>query len=125
LFLCAAVGAADAPPGESLSETWNGAHASLELTATGGHLEFDCAHGDLGQAITLDPGGRFDVPGSYAEEHGGPVRADAPAGGLQVRYRGRVSHDHLDFTIFRVPSQQRLGSYSLERNGEFRLVKCR
>jgi hypothetical protein len=80
---------------------WGGEHVSLQVTAKGGTLEFDCAHGTIGGELVLDASGRFDVPGVYAEERGGPVHEDAPASGLAVRYSGRVKGSTMRLTVTR------------------------
>jgi hypothetical protein len=125
VFLCAAACAADAPAATPVLGTWNGAHISVELTATGGSVEFDCAHGKLDQPVVLDGEGRFDVPGRYVEEHGGPVRADAPADGVLVRYQGRVTGGRMTLTVLRADDDESPDTFSLERGGESQLVKCR
>src|SRR5215475_15948993 len=55
---------------------WGGQHIHAQITENGAELEFDCAHGSIPQAITLDSKGRFDVVGKFAPEHGGPIRRD-------------------------------------------------
>lgn len=55
--------------------TWGADHVALEVTADGGRIEYDCAHGELSEPLRLDRDGRFDVTGTHTLEHGGPVRA--------------------------------------------------
>lgn len=125
LLLCMAAGATDAPPATPLVGIWNGERVSLELTATGGSVEFDCAHGDLEQPVVPDAKGRFDVPGHYVEEHGGPVHADEPVSGIAVRYTGRVTDGRMTLTVVLADTNTSEGTYSLDRGGESVLMKCR
>ena len=114
-----------ASPAQEMSGDWGGAHARLSLTATGGTVEFDCAHGELASAILLDPKSRFDVAGTYVEEHGGPVRRDEPAKPRPVRYAGQVSGSRMRLTVTRTDTKARIGAFEVERGREAELMKCR
>jgi hypothetical protein len=115
----------DVNPDQGLLGAWGGEHVSLELTAQGGSVEFDCAHGAIERAIVPDKSGRFDVPGRYVEEHGGPVRAGASSGGFAVRYSGQIKDGRMKLTVTRTGSKTRLGTFTLARGQEPSLVKCR
>lgn len=112
-------------PQERLLGAWGGEHISLELTANGGTVEFDCAHGAIARAIAPDASGRFDVPGRYVEEHGGPVRQGTPSAGLAVRFSGRVEDGRMTLNVTRSATKARIGTFALERGREPLLVKCR
>ncbi len=110
----------------ALLGAWNGAHVNVELTAQGGTVEFDCAHGAIDQPVAPDQRGRFDVTGRYFEERGGPVRADVPEDkGMAVRYHGTVKADRMRLTVTRSDSGVRVGAFTLVRGAEPTLVKCR
>jgi hypothetical protein len=104
---------------------WGGEHISLQLTAQGGTVEFDCAHGTITRKLVSDRSGRFDVPGTYVEEHGGPVRADERAEELPVRYTGSIKNGKLRLTITRSDTKKSLGTFTLTHGQEAFLVKCR
>ena len=104
---------------------WGGEHISLQLTAQGGTVEFDCAHGTIARKLVLDRSGRFDVPGTYVEEHGGPVRANEQAKEFPVRYTGSVKDGKLKLTITRSDTKKNLGTFTLAHGQEAFLVKCR
>ena len=112
-------------PAQALSGDWGGEHVSLQVTAAGGTVEFDCAHGDITGRVLLDRRARFDVPGTYVEEHGGPARMGEPARSLRVRYAGRVTNGRMTLTVTRTDTKARLGSFTLERGREPTLMKCR
>jgi hypothetical protein len=105
--------------------TWGGEHISLEVTEGGARVEYDCAHGTIGRRIVPDRKGRFDVPGTYVEESGGPVREGARPKSYPARYTGRVSGERMSLTVTRGDSQKVIGKYTLVRGREPELVKCR
>src|ERR1051325_6023659 len=72
------------PPG-----VWGGEHISLEVTASGGNLDFDCAHGAITEKIVPGHDGRFAVKGTYAAEHGGPGRGGEDSR-KRATYRGLI-----------------------------------
>jgi hypothetical protein len=112
-------------PEEGLLGAWSGEHVSLVLTAQGGTVELDCAHGEIARAIVPDRSGRFDVPGTHVEERGGPAREGAPPLSLDVRYSGRVKDGRMKLSVTRVDTKARLGTFTLDRGREPSLVKCR
>src|ERR1700682_4131246 len=54
--------------------SWGGEHIVLDVSAKSAEVEFDCAHGQITQSMTIDKDGDFDVAGTFTPEHGGPVR---------------------------------------------------
>lgn len=56
--------------------TSGGDHVAVEVTAEGGRIEHDCAHGEVGESLRVDRDDRFDMIGPHAPEHGGPIRED-------------------------------------------------
>lgn len=103
---------------------WGGEHVNLDATTTGARLEFDCAHGTITQALMLDTRNSFDVPGTYAQEHGGPVRIDEKPNTHPARYTGRVAGQTLTLTITLTDSQEKIGTYTLTRGQAARLFRC-
>ena len=105
---------------------WGGQHVSLEATADGGSLVFDCAHGRVKGPLYLDAEGRFDVPGTYARERGGPQRVGEDGReGETARYRGRVEDDLLTLTVRVGAEPEDIGTFRLRRGQTPRIVKCR
>lgn len=64
--LAACSGAATFRPGPLPAGTWGGDNAALIASDTSAHVHIGCTLGDVHQAIVIDPGGRFDVPGVYS-----------------------------------------------------------
>jgi hypothetical protein len=58
-------GATAIRPGPLTAGTWGGANAGLIASDTSAHVHIGCTLGNVHQAIVIDPGGRFDVPGVY------------------------------------------------------------
>jgi hypothetical protein len=102
---------------------WGGPHVALTLTSTGGELEFDCAHGELAEAIRPDAGGNFSAAGRYLQEHGGPTRKEDDNAGQAAVYEGRVQKHHLTVRI-RVGADV-FGPFELELGQDGQVVKCR
>ena len=123
VFLLMAVSAAE--PEALPAGSWGGKHISLEVTATGGTLDYDCAHGTIDEKIVLDRNGRFRVSGTHVEEHGGPVRLSEKSGGYAVTYIGQVKGGKMKLSILRKDNKKPVGTFTLERGKEAFIVKCR
>src|SRR6185503_15761872 len=106
--------------------TWGGEHVALEVTAEAGRLEYDCAHGDLGEPLVVDRSGRFDVTGTHTPEHGGPVREDEKLASHPARYVGRVDGNRMTLTVTVTVTNaaETLGTFTLTRGEAGRLLKC-
>lgn len=103
---------------------WGGEHARLTVEAASAAIEFDCAHGALDVPILLDRNGRFDVPGVFVRERGGPVRLDDPPDSHPARYVGTTDGRSLTLTVTLLDSVQNMGTYTLVLGMPPRLVKC-
>ena len=97
LFQAGARAAPDDSP--VASGTWGGDHIVLEVSEKGADVEFDCAHGQVTQPITLDKHGDFDAGGTFTPEHGGPVRRDENTPSASARYSGHVDGDKIRVTL--------------------------
>jgi hypothetical protein len=104
---------------------WGGEHIRFEVTGRGANVEYDCAHGTVEGRIVVDRRGRFGVNGMHYEEHGGPVRADEDAAGYPVRLSGTVGGSLMKLTVTRAGTKRVIGTFSLARDREANLVKCR
>lgn len=111
-------------PGPLAPGSWGGSHASLTVTAGGGHIEFDCAHGDVTAPIVVDRGGSFTTDGVFVQEHGGPIRVDEELAKRPARYSGRISGDSLSLDVTLTDTQEKRGTFELTRNGSPRVTKC-
>jgi hypothetical protein len=105
--------------------TWGGEHISLKATERGVEIEFDCAHAVINRRIVTDRRGRFDVSGTYVEEHGGPVREGERTGSYTVRFTGRITGETMTLTVRRGDAKESIGTFTLVYGREPELVKCR
>ena len=106
------------------SGTWSGEHIVLEVTRDGARVEYDCAHGTIDRRIVPDRRGRFDVPGTHVEEHGGPVR-DEPSERTLVRFAGHIDGNRMQLTVTKSSDSEVIGVFTLARGREPSLMKCR
>jgi hypothetical protein len=116
---CAAVPAAQVP----LIGEWGGVHIHLALTAAGGAVEYDCAHGKINQPVIPGPAGRFSAPGSHTREHGGPMRMGETLPSSPARYSGAVRGDRMTLRVD-VSGIGPIGPYELVRGAPPQLFRC-
>lgn len=102
---------------------WGGEGVVMQVSTDGAELEFTCAHGAIEAVLEVDAGGRFDLPGSYVAERGGPA-PDEGAAPRRARYRGQVRGDELRLTVTLVEAGDVVGTFTLVRGRSVRLVKC-
>ena len=102
---------------------WGGEHISLDVSEKGAKLEFDCAHGEITKPIKPDVHGRFNVPGTFTMEHGGPVMRDEKPDSAPARYAGQVKGDTMTLIVTR--GKEKLGTYTLKRGEAPKLMKCK
>jgi hypothetical protein len=95
------------------------------VTAKGAELEFDCAAGQIAKRIVLDSRGKFNVAGTFAPEHGGPVQRDESSPAANARYSGQVSGDSISLTVTAASGGAPIGSFNLTKGAEPSLMKCR
>jgi hypothetical protein len=113
-----------APEASSVSEgSWGGEHMILEVSAKGAEIELDCAHGQIAQHMSLDRHGNFDVAGTFAPEHGGPVLRDENTPPKQARYSGHIDGNTMSLTV--TAGKEKVGLFTLTRGSHPLLRKCR
>lgn len=103
---------------------WGGKHVQMEVSRDGAQLDFDCAHAVINQPLKLDRNRRFDVKGLYAQEHGGPIRADEDQTGRPARFKGSLSGKTLTLTVTLQGSTESIGTFTLRFGQTPRVVKC-
>lgn len=111
---------------------WGGPHVLLKITnvvdgvlpAGTGTVEFDCAHGSISLPVEPNKSGRFDVAGSYVQEHGGPIRADQPLTAKPAHYFGEINGNRMTLSVARTDSAWSVGPFSLERGVAGSVFKC-
>ncbi|HEV2854819.1 MAG TPA: hypothetical protein VHC97_18640 [Thermoanaerobaculia bacterium] len=126
LLAVAWIGCALAAPAreKTLTGNWGGPHISLEATAEGARIEYDCAEGTIDGPIVLDRAGRFETTGTHRAEHGGPVREGEEPSSQPARYQGKVAGKTLKLTVTLDASGEEVGTFTLARGATPRLFKC-
>jgi hypothetical protein len=118
--LTACSGAAAFQPGPLAAGTWGGDNAGLIASDTSAHVHIGCTLGNVHQAIVIDPGGRFDVPGVYNVTaypvHRGP---DHPA-----RFTGWSDGRVMSLTVTLVDTAVTLGPVQLVFGQDPRMGPC-
>ena len=105
--------------------TWGGEHISLEVTARGGQIEYDCAHGTIDQKIVPDARGRFDLRGTHVREHGGPVRRDETPDSHPARFTGEIKDNTMTLTVTQSDTKETVGTFTLVYGQQPHLMRCR
>lgn len=106
---------------------WSGTGVTLQITASGAEVEFDCAHGTIDEHFQTKSDGSFEVGGTFVPE-GGPVRV--PVDGvpqekkLSATYRGRIEGDKMTLEVTVPETGANLTGLSLVRGQPARLRKC-
>jgi hypothetical protein len=102
---------------------WGGQHVVLEVTDDGVTLEFDCANGSITKTVALGSHGEFSSPGTYTQEHPGPISRDGNPS-VTATYSGSIQGNTLKLTITTSPNEIPI-EYVLFRGKPGRVVKCR
>lgn len=110
---------------EVIEGMWGGAHVRLNVRAGGAELEFDCAHGEIGEPLKTDAEGRFDLPGTFTRQGPGPIRVGLTPAARPARYVGRVEGRTMTFSMKFTDREQETETFTLTRGSEGRLWKCR
>jgi hypothetical protein len=86
-------------PRRASAGAWGATGIALEVTDSGGTIEYDCANGSITEPLVLDADGRFDAKGFHVPRHPGPTRDDDESKGMPVRYTGQVQGDTMTLTV--------------------------
>jgi hypothetical protein len=113
---------------------WGGQGVQLNVTEDGAILEYDCAHGTVNQRFEVGEDGKFDLPGTYEDEPGGPTgvvtamnengSVSANSKGHPARYTGAVSGSEMSLTVTLTDIGRMDGTFRLVRGVTPRLHKC-
>lgn len=106
---------------------WSGPGVTLQITASGADVEFDCAHGTIKEPLVADSNGAFDVAGTFAPEGGPgqvPVNGVSQEKKFSARYRGRIEGEKMTLNVLVSETGANLTDFSLVRGRPARLEKC-
>jgi hypothetical protein len=124
LVAASACSSGPSAPSPALTGTWGGDHIALTVADTGTHSEFDCAHGDIPGALTVDARGDFDVSGTFVREHGGPIRVGDVPDSHPAAYLGSVTGTTMVLTVRLTDTNEVIGTFTLSQGAPGRVVKC-
>lgn len=94
---------------------WGSSQAHLDLTLSGGTVQYQCGMGTIDSGWALNPDGSWLATGKHYLG-GGPV-ADSGRSPHAALYSGRFIGDRLDFRVFVPDVGDTLGPFNLVRNG--------
>jgi hypothetical protein len=103
---------------------WGGDHALLQLTATTGKIEYDCAHGTISPGWTVSESGMFSATGTHTQEHGGPIQVGEDVIPRPARYSAVIDGDRMALTVTLTDSAQVLGPFQLRHGRNGSVFKC-
>ena len=96
----------------------------VALRGGGANLQFDCAHGSIGDPLVLDEFGRFAWDGTWVRERGGPVRGDEPPDQHPATYSGRVDGERMSLTVRLDDDGSEVSSFQLGHGQPASLYRC-
>ena len=103
--------------------TWGGSHIGIEITASGGTVQYDCAMGRIDGPISVRDG-RFDLPGVHWPGQGGPIGVDTTRVGRPARYLGTVQGDRMTLVVILTDTGETLGIYQLRKGANPNILAC-
>lgn len=106
------------------SGPWGGNGIAVVIEPGSARIEYDCAHGEITEALTVDKNGYFDAKGIHVRERGGPIREDRPNQSQGARYTGRVLGNKMALKVTLTDSGTVIGDYEVELGRNPRLHKC-
>lgn len=103
---------------------WGGEHISLQVAENSSTFDLDCAHGTIGQALSLDADNRFDASAVYVRERGGPEHPGQSEERHPARISGWSDGKRMTFTIKLTDTGQVIGDFNLELGRAPDMTKC-
>ncbi len=124
LLLLLLAGCASMPPaGVPLTGRWGGEHVGLELTASGGNLDYDCATGRIDGPVRPTADGTFRALGTHTPGTGGPERVGVAPPSHLARYEGQVRAGRMMLQV-RVANGVLVGPLTLRPGARPMFLRC-
>ena len=121
---CLACGASLAPSSLLPTGVWGGDHVAMTVEERSTHIELDCAHADIPGVLRIDARGQLDATGTFAWEHGGPIRLGEPLDSHPASFAGSVASTTMMLTIRLTDTTEVIGGFTLTRGTVGRVFKC-
>ena len=103
---------------------WGGTHISMNVGDSSATIEYDCAHGEIPGPLNMDGEGKFELPGTFTPERGGPVRADETQPAQSATYSGTIKGNKMTLTM-KVKGSDDAETFTLEKGKPADLFKCK
>lgn len=103
---------------------WGGTHISMNVGEHSATIEYDCAHGEIPGPLNIDSEGKFQLPGTFTPERGGPVRADETQQAQSATYSGTIKGNTMTLTL-KVAGTDETETFTLEKGKPAELFKCK
>jgi hypothetical protein len=103
---------------------WGGTHISMDVGERSATIEYDCAHGEIPGPLNIDADGKFELPGTFTPERGGPVRADETSRAQSATYSGTITGNKMTLTL-KLKGSDDAETFTLERGKPADLFKCK
>jgi hypothetical protein len=87
-------------------------------------IEYDCARGTIDGRLGFDKQGKFEWPGTFTPERGGPIRADDDARAQPATYSGEIKGATMTLTL-KVSGSDETETFTLEKGKQGDLFKCK
>ena len=97
---------------------------SMEVTATGARLEYDCAAGAIEEPLRPDAEGRFIATGAHTPGRGGPIREGEVLPAFRARYDGQVKNAEMSLRVTLTETGVEVGVFQLRRGSSGVLFRC-
>ena len=120
-------GGAGAPqtPAPIAPGVWGGDHVTMNVTESGARLQFDCATGAIDVPVAAGTNGQFDLAGTFTRERPGAQRVGDTPAAAHARYRGALTGSTMTIEIVLTPSNESVGTFTMERGAQGRVFRCR
>jgi len=103
---------------------WGATGVNFTVEDNGVTIEYDCAHGEIGQKLLLDEQGGFSVNGFYTRRYPGALRVKFPPRRQSARYEGKISGDKMTLKVTLTETNETLEEVVLQRDSTARIHKC-
>jgi len=103
---------------------WGGTHISMNVSDQSATIEYDCAHGEIPGPLNIDGEGKFQLPGTFTPERGGPIRADDAPQAQHAKYTGTIKGNTMTLTL-KIGDSDDTETFTLEKDKQGKLFKCK
>ena len=104
--------------------SWGGIGIGFVVGNGGVQIEYDCAVGAINQTLVIDASGNFNVEGLYKRET--PVlRTDLKIEPQPATFQGKITGSTMKLKVILTETKEVVGEYTLTRDKEPTIRKCR